>query len=313
VHNMPVAADIHRHYPDAIIDWVVEEAFVGLVRLNRHVNQVIPFALRRWRKSLFASETHAEIRQFIAQLQKESYDFVLDTQGLLKTGLILGFSKTTANGAKVGMANATAGSNHEGLSKIFHNKSIYVDSRTHVVTKGRLIPAKAMGYEIDPEPDFGLEIPDSHPDWLPEVPYAIFFHGSAREDKKWEKENWIALSRPIIEHGLHIVLPWGSEQEKKEALSLHEAIPQSTVLPRLSVTDVVLLTASAKLVVGVDTGFSHVAAALHRPSIQLYRSTPRWKTECIWSDNVICLGDDQIPPSIQEAQAALHTLLPRIN
>ena len=83
VHNMPMVADILRHHPDASIDWVVEEAYTDLVRLNRGVRNIIPFALRRWRKTLFSAPTRAEIREFSRELRSRTYDLVFDTQGLL--------------------------------------------------------------------------------------------------------------------------------------------------------------------------------------------------------------------------------------
>ena len=101
VHNMPVLADIHRHYPDAIIDWVVEESYVGLVRLNKHVNEVIPFALRRWKKNIFSSSVRKEFSLFLNQLRSRSYDYVFDTQGLIKTGLAKQIA-LTKNGKEYG-------------------------------------------------------------------------------------------------------------------------------------------------------------------------------------------------------------------
>jgi heptosyltransferase-1 len=81
LHNLPVVADILRHHPDAKIDWVVEEGYVSLVRLNPNVRRVIPFALRRWRKGLFNPAVRAEVRNFFRTLREEPYDFVFDTQG----------------------------------------------------------------------------------------------------------------------------------------------------------------------------------------------------------------------------------------
>jgi heptosyltransferase-1 len=93
LHNMPIVADIARHYPDAQIDWVVEEGYVSLVRLNGRVRNIIPFALRRWRKSLGNPATRAEIKAFFRTLRAEQYDYVFDTQGLLKTGIIMGAAR----------------------------------------------------------------------------------------------------------------------------------------------------------------------------------------------------------------------------
>ncbi|RZA24130.1 MAG: lipopolysaccharide heptosyltransferase I, partial [Lysobacteraceae bacterium] len=89
VHNMPMLADLRRHVPGAQIDWVVEEAYADLVRLNDTVRTVIPYALRRWRKSLGEPATRAEMRAFRTALRSTAYDLVFDTQGLIKTGLVM--------------------------------------------------------------------------------------------------------------------------------------------------------------------------------------------------------------------------------
>ena len=137
VHNLPVLADIHHHYPDAIIDWGVEEGFAGLVKQNRHVNEVIPFALRRWRKHPFSSLTRADFAAFRKRLKAEAYDWVFDTQGLLKTGIIMGFSQTTSEGKKVGLGNKTDGSSYEPVSRLFHDQSIKMEKHIHVVQRSR--------------------------------------------------------------------------------------------------------------------------------------------------------------------------------
>ncbi|HEV7816082.1 MAG TPA: lipopolysaccharide heptosyltransferase I, partial [Janthinobacterium sp.] len=69
LHNLPIVADILRAFPDAQIDWVVEEGYTSLVRLNAHVRDIIPFALRRWRKSLASKATRAEIGAFFKALR----------------------------------------------------------------------------------------------------------------------------------------------------------------------------------------------------------------------------------------------------
>ena len=95
LHNMPIVADIKRHFPEANIDWVVEEGYVSLVRLNPMVRNILPWGLRRWRKSLGKKETRAEIGAFFRQLREVEYDYVFDTQGLLKTGIIMGAARGT--------------------------------------------------------------------------------------------------------------------------------------------------------------------------------------------------------------------------
>jgi heptosyltransferase-1 len=309
LHNLPIVADILEHHPDARIDWVVEEGFTSLVGLNRRVRTIIPFALRRWRKSLGSASTRAEIGAFFTALRRERYDYVFDTQGLLKTGVIMGAARLAPAGQKVGLANGSEGSGYEGISRFFHTKSIPLDPRTHAVARGRLVVAAALGYQIDTAPDFGLASLDQHaarPAWMPQQPYAVYFHGTARDAKKWPAANWIALGQQLAP--MPILLPWGSAKEKAEAEVLAAGLPHATVLPKLSMDEAVLLARRAALVVGVDTGLTHIAAAFLRPTVEIYADSPRWKTEGNWSDRIINLGDTGAPPTVAEVLAAVATL-----
>ena len=307
LHNMPIVADIKRHFPDANIDWVVEEGYVSLVRLNPMVRNILPWGLRRWRKSLGKKETRAEIGAFFRQLREVQYDYVFDTQGLLKTGIIMGAARGRH---KVGLANGSEGSGYEGISRIFHTKSIPLDPRTHAVARGRLVVGAALGFQVDYPADFGLpEVPASEPrpDWMGAAPFAVFFHGTARDAKKWAPANWIELGKALAP--MPVLLPWGSDKEKAEAEALAAGIPNARVLPRLSMADAVMLARRAALAVGVDTGLTHIAAAFSRPVVEIYADSPRWKTEGNWSPRIINLGDKGSPPGVAEVLAAARSLL----
>ncbi|MGF6183179.1 heptosyltransferase-1 [Massilia sp. UYP32] len=309
LHNLPIVADLLRRHPGATIDWVVEEGYVSLVRLNPHVRKVIPWALRRWRKSLGKSGTRAEIRAFLRTLREEEYDYVFDTQGLLKTGIIMGAARVRKGGRKVGLANGSEGSGYEGVSRIFHTDSIPLSPRTHAVARGRLVAGAALDYPVDTAPDFGLPAPDAsqRPAFLPAEDYAVFFHGTARAAKKWADANWIALGKALAP--MPVLLPWGSEAERRDAEALAAGIPNARVLPRLSMMDAVTLAQHARLAVGVDTGLTHIAAAFVRPTIEIYCDSPKWKTEGNWSERIVNLGELGAPPSSDEVVAAARRLL----
>ncbi len=311
LHNMPVVADILNQFPHAQIDWVVEEAFVDLVKLNPNIRHVIPFALRRWRKKLLSASVRAEIAAFKKRLQRDTYDVILDTQGLLKTGMIMGL----ANGAvKVGLANGTEGSGYESLSRIFHTLSVPVDNHTHAVQRGRLVAARAFHYTTHIEqstPNFGLTAPaPAIREWLPEKDYAVFFHATAGANKKWAAYDWITLGKHLQQRDMPVLLPWGNNVELIDAQQLASHLSNAVVLPQLSMLDAITLAQRAALVVGVDTGLTHIAAAYHRPTIEIYCASPRWKTEGNWSGQIINLGDKGSPPSAAEVIDAADRLLP---
>lgn len=309
VHNMPMVADILRHQPQAVIDWVVEEAYVNLVRLNSGVSKLVPIALRRWRKSLGKPSTRAEIAAFYRDLREQEYDYVFDTQGLFKTGLVMGLARLAPGGKRVGLANGTEGSGYEAISRVFHSASIRVDRRTHAVRRAREVAAAALGYRLDAPADFSLQAPSPLPAWLPEKPYAVFFHATARAAKQWAPEHWMALGKSLAARGMPVLLPWGSEEEQVAARALAAGMDNAVVLPKLPMMEAVVLAQRAALAVGVDTGLTHIAAAFCRPTIELYCDSPRWKTEGDWSPRIINLGDEGAPPGLAEVKAAVNALL----
>jgi heptosyltransferase-1 len=309
VHNMPMVADIHRRYPDASIDWVVEEAYTDLVRLNAGVRRVIPVALRRWRKSFLSAQTRAEIKAFRETLKREAYDVVFDTQGLFKTGLLMRMAHLAHGGKRVGMANSTEGSGYEGISRVFHTVSVPIERRLHAVMRARVVAAKALGYQPEGPAVFGMQAPALMPAWLPTEPYAVFFHGTARASKQWPAENWIRLAESMSPQGMPILLPWGSDAERQAAEHLASRMHNAHVLPKLPLMEAVVLAQRARLAVGVDTGLTHIAAAFERSTVELYCDSPRWKTEGNWSPNIINLGDEGRPPTVEQTQAAVAALL----
>jgi heptosyltransferase-1 len=311
VHNMPLLADVHRHFPDAKIDWVVEEAYTDLVSLNPHVRTIIPIALRRWRKQLSSASVRAEIAAFYRHLRAVPYDIILDTQGLLKTGLVMRLAKLAPGGKRVGLANATEDSGYEPLSRLFHTFSVPVDLRAHAVTRGRAVAAKALGYSVPDAVDFSLQSPppaQSSP-WQEFDEYAVFFHGTAGADKQWPVASWREIAAALTARNLTVLLPWGNAEEYARAQQIATQLPNVKVLPQLGLMDAVALAQNAALAIGVDTGLTHVAAAYCRPTIELYIATPRWKTEGYWSPHIVNLGDTGVEPSVAEVRAAIDSLL----
>lgn len=308
-----MVSDIRRHYPDAHIDWVVEEGYIGLVRMNPDVRRIIPIALRRWRKSLLSAATRAEMSNFRQQLKQDAYDIVFDTQGLLKTSVVMRMARLAPNGQRVGLANATEGSGYEPLSRLFHTKSVGVGLHTHAVLRAREVAAQALGYRVDGIADFNLHPAvmgaADRPAWLPDTPYAVFFHGTARAAKQWPRSSWLSIAALLAERGLPVLLPWGNDAEKNDAEQLASQMSNARVLPKLPLMEAVLLAQRAALVIGVDTGLTHIAAAFNRPTIELYCDSPRWKTEGNWSPQIINLGELGAPPTVEQVALAASTLV----
>jgi heptosyltransferase-1 len=122
-------------------------------------------------------------------------------------------------------------------------------------------------------------------------------------------DNWSALAQALQVRQLPILLPWGSAAEKLAAEQLAARMPQARVLPALPMMEAVMLVQQAALVVGVDTGLTHIAAAYCRPTVELYCDSPRWKTEGNWSAAIANLGDTGAPPDVAQVLQAIDAVL----
>src|SRR5262245_9186828 len=88
LHTFPAVSDLRRALRDAALDWVVEEAYTPLVRMHPGVRRAIPFALRRWRRSLLRSSAWREFATFRASVREHAYDAIVDVQGLVKSAYV---------------------------------------------------------------------------------------------------------------------------------------------------------------------------------------------------------------------------------
>lgn len=265
IHNLPIIHDIRSHYPDIEIDWVVEAAFADIPKLHTGVNRIIPVAIRRWRKTLFSQHTWLEIKAAKRQLAAQSYDIVLDTQGLIKSGLITYFSR----GHKHGYDKNSA---REPLASHFYNTTHQVARKQHAVERNRALAALALGYPIPKSlPDYGIQAPSSN--LTLNTPYIIGLHGTSRDSKLWPAEHWIALGNELAQRHLNLVLPWASATELQRAQLIANSLTNATVLPKLNIAQLATVISQARAAIGVDTGLSHLSAALNIPTVAIYTDT----------------------------------------
>ena len=161
LHNLPMVADILRHHPgrpDRLGGGrgLRQPGAPESARAQGDPVRAAALDARAWADTA----VRAEMRGFFRDLRAEQYDYVFDTQGLIKTGIIMAAARVRPGGQKIGMANGTEDSGYEGVSRIFHSRSIPVALRTHAVARGREVAAAALGYAVDTPPDFGLPAPD---------------------------------------------------------------------------------------------------------------------------------------------------------
>ena len=322
LHNLPIVWDLRSRLPNAQIDWVVEEGYVHLLQplLTREefrgIDRIIPFGLRRWKKSILLADSWRQFFAFKKDLQQVSYDTIIETQGLLKSALVCALAKKSPNAVVAGLANATEFSGYEPLARNFYSQSVQVPTQCHAVDRSRWVMSSAINQPLITREEAPQFYPYEFTKSISKAslaglhsPYVLFFHSTARAAKRWPNENWVTLGRELSLRGFQVALPWGSSSERAVSEMLAAQIPGSLVPPAFSIEQAFSVINDAALTVGVDTGLTHLAAVLNKPTVEIYCDSPRWKTEGYWSNQISNTGDIQHPPGVQEVLDVASKLL----
>ncbi len=302
IHHLPAVTDLCARRPEARIHWAVEEAYADLVRLHPALEQVIAVPLRRWRQAWTTGEAWSALRQARRTLRRHPYDFVVDTQGLIKSAAVA----RTARGATFGFDRASA---RERLAARFYDQGIPVARALHAVERNRQLVADVFGYPVDTLPDYGIAAPPSPPDWAPDR-YYVALHATSRADKHWPEERWVELARRLAPQGLVAVYPGGTPEERNTAARLAQRSPDGVLAPPMTLVEASALIAAASGVVGVDTGLTHLAVALGVPTLGLYTATDPALTGLHGGAKAINLGGPGRAPGVDEVEAALGCAAP---
>ena len=138
---------------------------------------------------------------------------------------------------------------------------------------------------------------------------AVLLTATSRDDKLWPQERWIAVGLALDELGLACMLPAGSAAERERAAQIAQAIPGAIVLPPMSLTELARQLAAARLVIGVDTGLVHLAAALGRPTLALFCASDPALTGVLAATPAVNLGTRGRPPTVGDVLTAASPLL----
>lgn len=268
IHNLPVISDIVAHVPGAEIDWVVEENIAEIPKLHPQVRRVIPVGLRRWRRRLLSPATWREVARFRRELQSETYDRIIDTQGLVKSAWLARLARGPSCGQDFNSAR-------ESLAALFYHQRFPVARNRHAIERNRALVALALGYPgPETSPDYGIQAPKT--DLSIDVPkkFMLGLHATSRASKCWPVEHWVTLGRELGARKIKLLLPWGSADEEQRAREIARSLNNAIVpAPRLTLNELAVLMSQALAVVGVDTGLVHLAAALGRPTVGIYTDT----------------------------------------
>lgn len=261
LHTLPALTDIYRVEPKIRFHWLVEENLVEIPSWHPAVERVIPFPWRRGRRSpeMFFSGAW---RRFLSELRHEIYDGVLDAQGLIKSAI----PARLARGPCAGPDRQSA---REPWAALFYHQVIPLPAHLHAVDRLRQLFATYFRYPLPQTPaEYGLK--GRFPTTVG-APVVLFLHGTTWTSKHWPEDHWHTLARLLGDHA-QILLPWNTPQERQRGEAMAH-LRSVRLLDRTNLEGLAGYLVGASVVVAVDSGPAHLAAALEIPAVCLYGPT----------------------------------------
>jgi heptosyltransferase I len=300
VHATAAVTDIRRQLPDAEIDWLVEAPFAAIPQMHPAVARVLPMAWRKWRSQLLQRATWQAMGELRRDLRRGSYDVVLDLQGLIKSAL---WARQT--GAPI--AGYDEQSAREPQAAWFYKFKGAVPRDLQAVERCRRLAAQTLGYPMPQDaPDFGLRPPAAT--WKPRGEYAVLIPNASRREKLWPERLWVAVGKRLKDVGWTPLVLWGRPEEQSQAESIAAGC-EGDVPPFLRVGEMAAVLAGAHTVVGLDTGFTHLAAAIGKPTLGIYCDHEPGLAGITGPGRVASIGGKGIVPSRNDVLALLERQL----
>lgn len=293
IHALPALTDAQRAIPNIRFDWVIDESFAAVANWHPAVDTIITTAHRRWRREKWRTLRNGELRTLIKNVRKKSYDYVIDGQNRLKSAAVTLFAK----GYRCGL---DAQSTHEyGAHWVYQKKvSVPKPRQENTITRMRLLFAKIFDYPMpDSDPDFAINTARFIKPALTLPTHYLFFIPNASWDNKlWPEKYWHELLHHATHAGHHVLLPAGNTIEYERAMRLAATHANVIALPRMSLAEIAYIIVKARAAVGVDTGLSHLAAALRIPTVHLYAPTAATLTGALFPEQIYLQTDFSCSP-----------------
>ena len=271
VHAMVVLEFIKKYNPEIEIDWIVEKNYKELLEFNPNISKVHVVNIKKIKKKKSFFLLLKELRRVH---KFGSYDLVIDMQGLVKSALVsrlipskhtLGFDKSSIR---------------ESISSIFYTKTFNYPYDQNIIERNIALIEFALGMKVNKkEIENKLPFLYAHQKYLDSnlsnsKKNILLVPGASHKSKCYPVSN---LANLITLFDANFLVIWGNQKEKKMADKLKVLSPSINICQKLSIDQLISLISQIDLVIGPDTGPTHIGWALNIPSITLFGSTPGYR------------------------------------
>ncbi len=286
IHALVALQFIKAHSPDIQIDWIVEECFAEVLKHNPDIDNILTVNL----KALKSDKTRifGQVKKII-KFASNNYDLVIDAQGLIKSAVTAKLISSwlvcmpqasrelTRRGKR--LAGFDADSIREKAASWFYDVKVACAYDANTIDRNALILSKPLGIEITTEQILNkkpflffknedLQIYDFLSKDRMNIVLVI---GSTWDSRNYPAEKFVKIAEALQQNCLVI---WGTDQEKTTAEWMAAQSGLIKVMPKLDLNSLKALIAKADLLIGNDTGPTHMAWGLNRPSITIFGPTP---------------------------------------
>jgi len=262
VNSAFVLQFIKESYPNATISWFVEEGFAPLLEVTEVSVQVEPLSLKRIKKE---KSIALAIKEYRRLQHKGPFDIVIDMQGLIKSALVT----TALSKQRHGFDKESI---REALASLFYTTTSHIPYEENVIQRNAKVVSDALNLTIDAEKiqqkDAVFRVTEQF--LLPKRPKIALVIGASWASKRYPKEQFAEVCAGM-DASFYII--WGSEDEKRDALWIAQHAPNASLAPKLSLAGLISFLSHMDLVIGNDTGPTHMAWAQNIASITLFGPT----------------------------------------
>jgi len=268
IHAMVALQYIKQANPLLQIDWIVEQGFAKVLEGNPHIDNILPInlkAIKKDKKALFAQI------KLVKEYAKNVYDLVIDAQGLIKSAL-------TAKVLGKHRAGFSKDSIREGIASYFYAHKVDISYDANTIDRNVKVISEPLGLTISSEMIMNKE-PFLYYDEDKEIEAylskekknVVFVIGSTWESRNYPKEKFAEIANVLKQN---VLIVWGNNEEKSRAEWIAGHSTHAKVLPKIDLNALKAVIAKSDLLIGNDTGPTHMAWGLNRPSITIFGPTP---------------------------------------
>jgi len=264
IHSSVVLEFIKNKFPNISIDWLVEESFAKILENNPNIRNIHSINL----KSLKKDRSFRNIKRLFFQLKdisKQNYDLVLDMQGLIKSAIVSRIISKQIHGYSYNSAK-------EGIASFLYKTHTFSDYSENKIWRNIKLINDSLNLNIS-KSDIENKKPHLHfqDRSFSAINKIVFVVGSSMPQKNYPKEKFLELAQNIKQE---ISVIWGNQAEKDIAEYLAQNSQYISIAPKMNLDQLKFFISSAILVIGNDTGPTHLAWAMNTPAIILFGLTP---------------------------------------